>query len=134
MQFKTERLRRKGNRLIKTILWTITVCLLFIQPAAAQSNESSENGLDYINFPCKPPEGLMPLFELLDTLIELSLLAGVGLGVLGLVVAGIMYAAPGDDLTQKAKKVAKSTVVGTVLLLSAPFIIDFFVSQIGVGC
>lgn len=107
---------------------------LFIQPAAAQTDEESGNGLDYINFPCKPPEGLMELFELLDTLIELALLAGVGIAVLGLIIAGIMYAAPGDDWNQKAKKVAKSTVVGTVLLLSAPFIIDFFVSQIGVGC
>lgn len=83
--------------------------------------------------PCSPPESLMPLFDLLHSIVELTFLAGIVLATLGFITAGILLMIPGEDNSRRGKLVAKNVLYGTVLLLSSSMIVRFFVGQMGSG-
>jgi hypothetical protein len=87
--------------------------------------------LSHGNLPCEVPEGLAPLFELLDTFTRLAFLAGVGLATLGLLVAAIYFIMPGQDNNRRAKTITKNTLFGAVLLLAAQGIVSFLVNELG---
>lgn len=82
---------------------------------------------------CDIPSSFKPLIELLDSLTELAFLAGVGIGVLGFLVAGLFLMLPGQDNSRRGKLVAKNVFIGAILLLSAQMIVDFLVVQLGEG-
>ncbi|WP_242695432.1 TrbC/VirB2 family protein [Halomontanus rarus] len=109
-------------RRIRTVCLTALLGMtLLTSSAAAQTDQ-----LD-----CEIPPSLQPLFDLLNTFTELALLAGVGLGTLGLSIAGIMIVVPGQDWTRRGKDVAKHVIVGTIILLSAQAIVGFIVARLG---
>lgn len=80
---------------------------------------------------CETPSSFEPLLGLLDSLVELAFLAGIGLGTLGFLVAALFLMLPGQDNSRRGKLVAKNVFIGAVLLLSAQLIVDFLVSQLG---
>lgn len=80
---------------------------------------------------CATPSSFEPLIGLLDSLVELAFIAGIGLGTLGFLVAALFLMLPGQDNSRRGKLVAKNVFIGSVLLLSAQLIIDFLVSQLG---
>ena len=104
-----------------TTLSLILVSTLLAQPAAAV-HDSLE---------CTPPESLSPLIDLLHSLGELAFLAGVAIGTLGFLTAGIFLMIPGEDWSRRGKGVAKNVFIGVVLLLSANMIISYLISQLG---
>ncbi|WP_246057909.1 hypothetical protein [Halonotius terrestris] len=95
--------------------------LLIVQPVAA-----AHSSLD-----CTPPDSLSPLINLLHSLGELAFLAGVSIGTIGFLTAGIFLMLPGEDWTRRGKGVAKNVFIGVVLLLSANMIVSYLVSQMG---
>lgn len=108
-------------RPLRHLLAVLATLLFWVQPAAA-----THGTLD-----CTVPADLVPLFDLLDTFTQLALLTGVGLGALGLSIAGIMVLWPGQDLTRRGKDVAKHVIIGTIIILSAQAVVSFIVSQLG---
>lgn len=76
---------------------------------------------------CTVPESFKPLIDLLNTIVELALIAGILLGTLGFLIAALYIIVPGQDNSRKGKLIGKNTFLGTVLLLSAQLIIDFLV-------
>ena len=80
---------------------------------------------------CSPPESLMPLMNLLHSLGELAFLAGVSIGTLGFISAGICLMIPGEDWTRRGKQIVKTVFIGVVLLLSADMIVAYLISQMG---
>lgn len=80
--------------------------------------------------PCQIPPEFQPLMQLLHDLGSLATVAGIGLGALGIIVAGILIAAPDPNNTQRGKSVAKSSGIGVVLLLSAGMVIAFLVNSL----
>lgn len=80
---------------------------------------------------CTPPEELLELFVLLESLTQLAFIAGVGLGVLGFSLAGVMFMIPGEEYNRRAKTLAKSTLIGVIILLSAEMVVEFLISQLG---
>jgi len=80
---------------------------------------------------CTVPSDLQPLFDLLDAIIQVTMLAGLSIAALGITIAGIMFIWPGQDMTRRAKSVITYTVIGTVVILSANAIISFVSSQMG---
>ena len=80
---------------------------------------------------CSTPSSFEPLLGLLDSLVELAFIGGIGLGTLGFLVAGLFLMLPGQDNSRRGKLVAKNVFIGAVLLLSAQLIVDFLVSQLG---
>lgn len=87
--------------------------------------------LTHGSLPCSVPEDMSPLFDLLDTTGELALVAGVGIGTIGLLVAAVLMMWPSQDSTQRGKEIAKHVIIGAVLLLSANMIMSFLVMQLG---
>ena len=81
--------------------------------------------------PCDPPSSLTPLFDLMDTFTQIALITGVGLATLGLLVAAIYFMMPGEDNNRRAKKIAKNTLLGAILLLTANGIVSFLVNELG---
>lgn len=108
-----------------TALTTTTIASLSITavPAAAQTIPQG----------CSTA-GLGPLFNLLATMSELLFAAGIGLGGIGFLVAGIYVTLPGQDNTRRGKDVAKHVLFGLILILSADLIVQFLVSQLGGIC
>ena len=80
---------------------------------------------------CDTPSSFEPLLGLLDSLVELAFIAGIGLGTLGFLVAALFLMLPGQDNSRRGKLVGKNVFIGSVLLLSAQLIVDFLVSQMG---
>lgn len=80
---------------------------------------------------CTTPSSFEPLLGLLDSLVQLAFIAGIGLGTLGFLVAALFLMLPGQDNSRRGKLVAKNVFIGAVLLLSAQLIVDFLVSQLG---
>jgi hypothetical protein len=80
---------------------------------------------------CPPPESMGPLLEFIDTVAQLAFTAGFGIASLGLIVAGVLFMAPGEDNTRRAKQVLKNTLIGAVILLSSDMILAFMVTQLG---
>jgi hypothetical protein len=74
---------------------------------------------------------MQPLFDLLNTFVEIAFIAGIAFATLGFLWAGILFMMPGEDTTRRAKRVARNTLIGTVLLLGANVIVSFLVSQLG---
>lgn len=101
-------------------LTTIASLTTIVQSAAAQEVEE-----------CPPPESLEPLLALIDSLTTLAFLGGIGLGVLGFSIAAVMLMTPGEELNRRAKRLAKYTFFGVILLLAAPMIVDYLTSQLG---
>jgi len=87
--------------------------------------------LSHGSLPCEVPEGLTPLFDLMDTFTQIAFIAGVGLALIGLLVAAIYFQMPGEDNTRRAKKIAKNVLFGTILLLAANGIVSFLVNELG---
>jgi hypothetical protein len=83
------------------------------------------------NLDCETPSSFEPLLGLLDSIVELAFLGGILLGTLGFLVAAIFIIVPGQDSSRRGKIVAKNTLIGAILLLSAQLIIDFLVTQMG---
>lgn len=84
-----------------------------------------------VNLPCEPPEGMQPLFDLLNSFVEIAFIAGVAVATLGFLYAGIRFMMPGEDNSRIAKKAARNTTIGATLLLGANIIVSFLVSQLG---
>jgi len=104
------------------LLSSLAVLFTFgVSPAAAAHG----------NLGCDPPESLMPLFELMHTLTELAFLAGVAVGTIGFMTAGIMYMIPGREKAEQGKNVAKHVFIGVLILLSANMIVSFLVNELG---
>jgi type IV secretory pathway VirB2 component (pilin) len=74
---------------------------------------------------------LVPLFDLLHSIVELTFLGGIVLATLGFITAGILLMIPGEDNNRRGKLVARNVLFGTILLLSSSMIVRFFVSQMG---
>ena len=87
--------------------------------------------LSHGSLPCEVPEGLAPLFDLMDTFTQIAFIAGVGLALIGLLVAAIYFQMPGEDNTRRAKKIVKNVLFGTILLLAANGIVSFLVNELG---
>jgi len=104
-------------------LCTTSIVLLI---AVTGTASASHNSLD-----CTTPSSFEPLLGLLDSLVELAFIAGIGLGTLGFLVAALFLMLPGQDNSRRGKLVAKNVFIGAVLLLSAQLIVDFLVSQLG---
>ncbi|MFA1610061.1 TrbC/VirB2 family protein [Halobellus rubicundus] len=107
----------------RTIAITALITVVASTPAAAVHD----------SVPCSPPESLMPLFNLLHSIVELTFLGGIVLATLGFITAGILLMIPGEDNSRRGKLVARNVLFGTVLLLSSSMIVRFFVSQTGSG-
>lgn len=118
---------------VATLLKTSAAVILFASMPAAAQSDSSGDGLEFLNLDCTPTESLMPLFQLIDSLVQLAFFAGIGLGTLGFMTAGIMLMVPGDDWSRRGKSVAKNTFIGVIILLSAQFIIAFLTNQLAAG-
>jgi hypothetical protein len=84
-----------------------------------------------IGLPCEPPEGMKPLFDLLNSFVEIAFIAGIAFATLGFLWAGILFMMGGEDTTRRGKRVARNTLIGTVLLLGANTILAFLISQLG---
>lgn len=80
---------------------------------------------------CDEPDSLEPLMALIDSLTTLAFLSGIGLGVLGFSIAAVLLMIPGQELNRRAKRLAKYTFFGVILLLAAPMIVDYLVAQMG---
>lgn len=89
--------------------------------------------MSHTTLPCDTPQSFEPLFSFLHSVTELAFLAGILLGTLGLLTAALFYLLPGEDNTRRAKLIAKNTIIGMVLLLIAPMIIDYLILQLGSG-
>jgi type IV secretory pathway VirB2 component (pilin) len=108
------------EHIAKSLLSIIAVASI-ASPAAA-SHDSLE---------CSPPESLSPLIDLLHSLGELAFLAGVTIGTIGFLFAGICLMLPGQDWTRRGKDVSKNVFIGVILLLSANMIVSFLISEMG---
>ncbi|QIB75392.1 hypothetical protein G3I44_14475 [Halogeometricum borinquense] len=107
-----------GKRLTTLVLLAILLAVTgFTGVAAAQTGGGAGE--------------LQPLIDFLDSLAQLLMLAGASLGTLGFATAGVMYMIPGEDWSRKAKTVAKSTIIGLVILLSANMMVAWIASQLG---
>ena len=112
---------------VNRTLGKLTIAIVF-QVIALVSPAAAAHGTQK----CSTPSDLVPLFELLHSLTQLAFLAGVGLGTLGFMAAGLMIAAPvGEDWSRRGKKVAKSTLFGVIILLSSQMIVAFLVDRLG---
>lgn len=111
----------KKVRGVVTLSLVLVSTLLSVQPVAA-AHDSLE---------CTPPESLDPLIGLLHSLGELAFLAGVSIGTIGFLTAGIFLMIPGEEWNRRGRTVAKNVFVGVVLLLSADMIVSYLVSQMG---
>lgn len=80
---------------------------------------------------CDVPPEFTPLFGLLHSFAELALVGGALIGLLGILIAGIMWMIPGPDWNRKAKSTISYVIVGTVILLSAHLIMAFIINQLG---
>lgn len=107
-----------SSRILVVLLFSATV---FVQPVTATPG----------SLECQPPESLMPLINLLDSLGELAFLAGVSIGTIGFLFAGISLMVPGEDWNRRGKKVAKNVFIGVILLLSANMIVSYLITQMG---
>lgn len=87
---------------------------------------ASHDGLE-----CSTPDSLEPLFQLLHSLGELAFLAGITVGTLGFLIAGICLMLPGEDYNRRGKMVAKNVFIGVVLLLSSNMIVSYLTVQMG---
>ncbi|WP_248896111.1 hypothetical protein [Haloplanus halobius] len=117
-----ERAGRIGAEQTKRVLFRlIPAVLLFTTPATASHGTLN----------CSSSQAFEPLFQLLHSLTELAFLGGVGLATLGFTTAGILIIVPGQEYNRRGKQVAKSVLVGTVLLLSANMIVQFIINQLG---
>jgi len=131
MKNKTSRLKkaltavenRVKNRL-ETFL--VLVSAITVLTGRATGQNATDGAVE-----CTPPDGLGPLFDLLNTIAELAFLAGIGLGTVGFLVAAIFYMLPGENYSRQGKRVAKNVLIGTILLLSSNMIVSFLVSQLG---
>jgi hypothetical protein len=112
----------KQWRTVQTWVFRISLIIFFISTPAAAAHDS---------LPCEVPDSLVPLFDLLHSITEIALLAGIALATLGFVTSGILLMLPGEDSTRRGKQVAKNVLIGTILLLSASMITSFLVSQMG---
>lgn len=115
------RLPTRVTEWLAQILGVVLGIGLLMGPAAATHD----------SLPCSVPSALNPLFQLLDTFVQIALLGGVTLGTLGFSIAGIMVLWPGQDMTRRGKDVAKHVIIGVVILLSAQGIVSFITSQLG---
>jgi type IV secretory pathway VirB2 component (pilin) len=111
----------KPVRRVATLSPALVSALLIAQPVAA-----AHGSLD-----CTPPDSLSPLINLLHSLGELAFLAGISIGTIGFLTAGIFLMLPGEDWTRRGKTVAKNVFIGVILLLSANMIVSYLVSQMG---
>lgn len=80
---------------------------------------------------CEVPGSIEPLLALIDSFTTLAFLGGIGLGVLGFSIAALMIMLPGQDWTRAGKRLAKHVLIGVILLLAAPMIVDYLVAQMG---
>jgi len=101
--------------LIACVIWVT------VRPAAATHG----------SLECEPPESMMPLFSLLDSITQLAFLGGVALATLGFSVAGLCFVVPGQEWSQRGKQIAKSVLIGTMILLSADMVVSFIVNEMG---
>lgn len=110
----------KNPRRVATLAFATVVSLtVTAAPAAAQTIPQG----------CST-SGLGPLFHLLSTISELLFAAGVALGGIGFLVAGIYLVLPGQDNTRRGKEIAKHVLFGLILILSADLIVQFLVNQL----
>lgn len=116
-----DRLHRLYCALTRRFPIVVAGLLLTVQPAAAQTTPDG----------CTVPDSFTPLFNLLNTLAEIAFVAGLSIGLLGLLVAGTYMMLPGQDSNRKGKEIAKHVIFGTILLLSANMIMSFLTSQLG---
>jgi hypothetical protein len=107
---------------VTTLSLTTAVAIIIASTPAAASHDSLN---------CTTPSSFEPLLGLLDSLVELAFIAGIGLGTLGFLVAALFLMLPGQDNSRRGKLVAKNVFIGAVLLLSAQLIVDFLVVQLG---
>lgn len=110
----------------KTAILRIVTPTIPFSAADADTVASVQDSLD-----CETPSSFEPLLGLLDSLVELAFIGGIGLGTLGFLIAGLFLMLPGQDNSRRGKLVAKNVFIGAVLLLSAQLIVDFLVSQLG---
>ena len=80
---------------------------------------------------CEVPPSMEPLFALLDSLVQLTFVLGLSLGLLGFMAAGVAFMIPGEDNNRRGKQIAKAVFIGMLLLLSAHFIVSFLVNELG---
>jgi len=111
----------KIRRRVATLISVIASISITAQPAAASHG----------NLGCSPSQAFEPLFQLLHALTELAFLGGVLLATLGFLTAGILIIIPGQEYTRRGKQIAKSVLIGIVLLLSANMIVQFIINQLG---
>lgn len=83
---------------------------------------------------CSIPEQMQPLFNLIETFVELGFLLGMLLAVGGLVYAGLLYIVGGPEGRQRSKQVAVMTIKGVLIILLAPTVVSMIITQLNPYC
>ncbi len=83
---------------------------------------------------CSIPEQMQPLFNLIETFVELGFLLGMLLAVGGLVYAGLLYIVGGPEARQRSKQVAVMTIKGVLIILLAPTVVSMIITQLNPYC
>lgn len=116
-------MKAKISRRVATLSTASATTLITATTPAAAAHDSMQ---------CDVPTALTPLIDLLHSFTELAFIAGILLGTIGFMTAGILIAGPfGDDWTRRGKGIAKNTMFGTILLLSSHMIVAFLVGELG---
>ncbi|ELZ80161.1 hypothetical protein C454_11126 [Haloferax gibbonsii ATCC 33959] len=73
------------------------------------------------------------MVQLIQSLLQFTIAAGLMLGALGFAVVGVMFIIGGLETRRRAKQYFKDIFIGTVILVAAPSIISFIISSMS-GC
>ena len=128
---------RKTIRGVATLSLLLTITASIVQPARAESPTSYQTApqpLFILPESCSIPEQMQPLFDLIETFVELGFLLGMLLAVAGLVYAGLLYIIGGPDGRQRSKQVAVMTIKGVLIILLAPTIVSMIITQLNPYC
>lgn len=113
---------------IKNVLYGATTAAMALAPALASAQWNVANGVDNTNLSNRT------VGSMLNIILNYTLaLVGI-LGILGFIVAGIMYltAAGDEDQVGKAKNVMMYSIIGVIVALIGWIVISA-ISQVFVG-
>ena len=128
---------RKTIRGVATLSLLLTTTASIVQPVKAKSPagyQRSPQPLFILPESCSIPEQMQPLFNLIETFVQLGFLLGMLLAVAGLVYAGLLYIVGGPDGRQRSKQVAVMTIKGVLIILLAPTIVSMIITQLNPYC
>jgi type IV secretory pathway VirB2 component (pilin) len=128
---------RNTSRGVATLPILLTTLGSIAQPAQAKLNRGYQavpQPMYIIPENCSIPEQMQPLFNLIETFVELGFLLGMLLAVGGLVYAGLLYIVGGPEGRQRSKQVAVMTIKGVLIILLAPTVVSMIITQLNPYC